>query len=532
MSHSYLVVALHGHLPWVNHPEHEFFLEEDWLFEAIADCYLPLLLMLDGWARDGVQASFTMGLSPPLLSMLSRPNLQSRALRALEARRTLLVRYLRDLPADDEMRSAALWAREETEAVLGRFLAAGLNLPHAFAHHASQGRVDLMTCGATHGLFPVLLDEGSWRAQVDQAVRTHEQLVGLKPNGIWLPECGIAPSAFRVLAEYDLQYTFGEDRSVRFAWPPPVHDVFRPVFTPEGVAVFPRDPNSAREVWSSIDGYPGDFRYREFYRDLGFDADEEILDPVHKQGTGGRKQLGVKLHRITGKVALGAKDPYDPHAASQAIDEHVRHFAAQRSNDAVKLANWLGTKPCITSAFDAELFGHWWHEGPRFLDGALRALAAAAQRGEDAPQPISATAYLEQEPTQQVVYPSVSSWGDAGAFAVWVNQNNDWVWRKIHDVRLRLGAAVRRLGSQPGGLYERALKQATREVMLAQSSDWPFILTMGTQTGYAGKRPVVHMARAHRLLWALEQDHIDENDLAQMEERDGLFPDVAVRHFA
>jgi 1,4-alpha-glucan branching enzyme len=527
-----LVIALHGHLPFLNHPEYETFLEEDWLFEAVSDCYLPILQMLDGWQKDGVRAQITMGLSPPLLSMLALPGLRERTTRAMEARLTLAHRALREHAADSPWLPALVCAVDETERVFARWEACGRDLARAFAEHHWAGRVELMTCSATHGLAPVLLDEVAIRAQVKEAVKAHERLLGFRPRGIWLPECGIHPWALDVLAEENLMFTFSEDRAVRYAWPPPQHDVYRPIFSPEGVAVFPRDPGSAKEVWSAQEGYPGDFRYREFYRDLGYDAPEAWLDPVHRQGTGGRKNVGVKLHRITGRVGLDEKLPYDPLAAASAVAEHAWHFARRRTEDAADVEKAIGTAPCITAAFDAELFGHWWHEGPWFLDKFLRILAAGQVDGVACPTPVSAYSYLVEQPTQQVSHPAVSSWGDGGAFEVWCNAKNDWMWKRIHDVRLRLGAVARREPEWRGTILERALKQATREVLLAQSSDWPFILTMGTQTGYATKRPVVHLSRAHRLIAGLEQGFVNEADLLQIEERDAVFADVDPAAFA
>ncbi|MSP26747.1 MAG: DUF1957 domain-containing protein [Myxococcales bacterium] len=525
---SYLVVALHGHLPFINHPEHEFFLEEDWLFEAVADCYLPILAMLDGWKRDAVPAAITMGLSPPLLSMLANRELRERTVRYLEGRRELVARYLLTLSDDSPFREAAQFSREETERAQARFEGTGRDLARAFAEHqegdAEGGaRLEIMTCNVTHGLMPVLQDLNVARAQVREAVKVHERHIGTRPRGIWLPECGMHPHALRALAEENLCFTFCEDRAVRFAWPSPQHDVYRPLWSPEGVAVFPRDPGSAKEVWSASEGYPGDFRYREFYRDLGYDARDDMLSPVHKQGTGLRKNTGVKLHRITGRVGLDEKLAYSPSAALVAVQQHAQHFAERRTQDAGDIAKALAVEPCITAAFDAELFGHWWHEGPWFLDAFMRKLTSAAD-GSPALRPVTALHYLELEPTQQVSYPAVSSWGDGGAFEVWVNTKNDWVWQRLFDAQARYTDVAKHASRE--GVHGRALKQAYRELLLAQSSDWPFILTMGTQMGYAQKRPVVHLSRLHRLLSGIENGHIDEVDLAQIEERDAILPDA------
>ncbi len=522
---SYLVIALHGHLPYINHPEHEHFLEEDWFFEGVADCYLPILGMLDGWKSDSVQASITMGLSPPLLSMMTDGRLRDRMARYLDARRVLVERYLQTLPHDSPFRTAAEFSREETGRAQARFDGCGRDVARAFAEHHHAGRVEIMTCNVTHGLVPVLQDREAVRAQVREAVRAHERMLGFRPRGIWMPECGIHPEGLAACADENLCFTFTEDRAARFAWPPPQHDVYRPLWSPEGVGLFPRDPGSAKEVWSAAEGYPGDFRYREFYRDLGYDAPDAMLDDVHKQGTGARKNMGVKLHKITGRVNLDEKQPYWPADAFAAVQQHAQHFAERRAQDAADIERALGTEPCITAAFDCELFGHWWHEGPWFLDQFLRKLASGTVSGMAAPRPVTAYHYLELEPTQQVSFPAVSSWGDGGAFEVWVNERNDWVWRRVHDAQKRFTDVVSRVGTSDPGPRGRAVRQAYRELLLAQSSDWPFILTMGTQMGYAQKRPVVHLSRCHRLLTGLERDSVDEADLAQMEERDAVFPD-------
>ena len=163
-----------------------------------------------------------------------------------------------------------------------------------------------------------------------------------------------------------------------------------------------------------------------------------------------------------------------------------------------------------------------------FLDKCIRKLAARA--GEGAPAPVDAITYMEREPRQQVSKPAVSSWGDEGAFKVWVNGTNDWLWRKVHDATLRLKAAAKAPPSD--GDLQRVLRQATREVLLAQSSDWPFILTNDTQVGYGNKRPLVHLSRAHRLFDMLDKGQVNESDLAQLEERDAVFSDVDVSLFA
>jgi 1,4-alpha-glucan branching enzyme len=528
-----LCLVLHGHLPWVNHPEYEHFLEEDWFFEGVADCYMPLLEMMNGWERDGLDASFTLDISPPLLSMMAHDPLKERVARYLEARKDLVKSWLEQAEADSPFRAAAENARHICEQRVALYDGIDRDLPAAFRRHWDAGRVELMTCGATHGLLPVLLDEGSARAQIQEAIRTHTRILGRAPRGIWQPECGVTPSSFDLFAEAGLTFTFTEDRAVLFGAPPPAYSVSRPIYTAEGIAVFPRDPACGKEVWSADEGYPGDFRYREFYRDLGYDAADALVDERHKQGTGDRKNMGLKLHRITGRVSLDGKEPYQPQWAADAAREHAAHFVGSRIGQARHLKSELGVWPCFTAAFDAELFGHWWYEGPRFLDEVVRGCVQRASSEEASPRPMSVWRYLSENPRHQLQEPAVSSWGDGGAFSVWVNGENDWLWRKVHDCRLRLKEQARRFAhNRPDEGQARLLKQATRELLLAQSSDWPFILTMGTQMGYAKERPVIHLGRAHRMLHYLESGNVSWDDVAQLEERDAVFADVDPSLFA
>jgi hypothetical protein len=253
-----LCLVLHGHLPWVNHPEYEHFLEEDWFFEGVADCYMPLLEMMNGWERDGLDASFTLDISPPLLSMMAHDPLKERVARYLEARKDLVTSWLEQADADSPFRAAAENARHICEQRVALYDGIDRDLPAAFRRHWDAGRVELMTCGATHGLLPVLLDEGSARAQIQEAIRTHTRILGRAPRGIWQPECGVTPSSFDLFAEAGLTFTFTEDRAVLFGAPPPAYSVSRPVYTAEGIAVFPRDPACGKEVWSADEGYPGE----------------------------------------------------------------------------------------------------------------------------------------------------------------------------------------------------------------------------------------------------------------------------------
>ena len=522
---SHFLLMLHGHLPFVRHPEHELFLEEDWLFEAVADCYLPLLDVLEHLKRDNVPASFTMGFTPPLATMLADPLLQERTARYLRLRRELAEKDAVGRSPKDPLYKASQHAVSRTRWLEDWYMELGRNLPAAFAEHWRQGRVELVTCGATHGLFPMLNDATAIRGQLWHGVEAHQRIFGRAPEGIWLPECGVWPGVASLLAEFDLRYTFVESHAVLLADPPPTAGVFAPIYGDRGVAFFGRDPGCARQVWSAQEGYPGDPVYREFYRDLGWDLPEDVVKP-YIQATGDRKNTGLKYHRVTGKVDLGHKQPYDPEAATARAWEHGWDFARKRAASAVELQHMLGQAPVVVAPFDAELFGHWWFEGPTFIEAALRGLCSMA----DAPKPTTAPAYLTANPEQQVADPAVSSWGDGGYFKVWCNAGNDTVWKPLQQAREHFSRALAAGGRLTPAWKNHVARQAVRELLLAQASDWPFILTMDTQVGYAGAQPSVHLSRFWRLMhmWDQPDELSDEQvrDLHQMEARDNIFRNV------
>ncbi len=526
------ILMLHGHLPFVRHPEHELFLEEDWLFEAVADCYLPILDVLEHLRADNVPASFTLGLTPPVATMLADPLLQERTARYLKFRRDLAEKDALQRGPKDPLKKASEYFVNRTRWLQGWYESLDRNLCRAFANHWNEGRLELVTCGATHGLFPLLNDAGAIRAQVQHAVVTHSRLFGREPKGLWMPECGVWPGISSLLAEFDIRFTFAESHALLLADPPPAAGVFAPIYGDRGTAFFARDPGCARQVWSAEEGYPGDPAYREFYRDLGWDLPFEMVKQ-YVQPTGDRKNTGLKYHRVTGKVDLGQKQPYDPEVAEARAWEHGRHFAERRILAGTELKRVLKQEPVITAPFDAELFGHWWFEGPRFLESALRHLATLP----GAPRPTTPSAYLRANPVQQVAEPATSSWGDGGYFKVWCNAGNDWGWRPLLQAKDAFARAINARGVPSHGWRARVVKQAARELLLAQSSDWPFIVTMGTQMGYAKQQPLVHLNRFWRLmaLWDQETEAITEDqlrDIQQMEDRDNVFPEVNPAVFA
>jgi len=275
---------------------------------------------------------------------------------------------------------------------------------------------------------------------------------------------------------------------------------------------------SSKQVWSAEEGYPGDYDYREFYRDIGFDLEYDYIRPyLHEDGI--RINTGIKYYRITGPGS--EKQPYDPHRAMEKVSEHAANFMFNREKQAEFLYEKIGRRPILTAPYDAELFGHWWYEGPEWINMLLRKVV----HDQKTLRLITPSEYLKENPTLQVSMPSMSSWGHKGYAEVWLEGSNDWIYRHLHKAAERMTELADRF-ARINGLTRRALNQAARELLLAQSSDWAFIMKTGTMVEYAVKRTKDHLLRFNRLYEEIQGSRVDEGFLSMLEERDNLFPDI------
>jgi 1,4-alpha-glucan branching enzyme len=294
--------------------------------------------------------------------------------------------------------------------------------------------------------------------------------------------------------------------------------VYAPVMTERGVNVFARDPESSKQVWSQKEGYPGDFNYREFYRDLGYDADYEYIKPyLHSDGV--RRGIGIKYHRITGEVPLGEKQYYDPARAQEKVDEHAGNFMFNRQSQLQWLSQKTYNPPIIVAPYDAELFGHWWYEGPAFLESLIRKIHFDQSEIEL----LSPCDYLDRHSIRQLQEPNPSTWGSEGTNLVWLNGSNAWIYRHQHWAEERMEELANRFPDADGDL-RRALNQMARELMLMQSSDWAFIMTTGTTVPYAVKRFREHADRFRQIGEQIDGNRLDPAFIGKMESIDGIFP--------
>jgi len=526
MPTGYLALVLHAHLPFVRHPEHARHLEERWLYEAIVECYLPLLDAFDRLADDGVPFALTMSVTPPLAAMLKDPLLRGRFEGYLERAGALAEQEQRRLWGDAGLAPVATFYKEHFARMRAVWDRHGGDVVAGLVRHWDAGRLELLTCSATHCYLPGLLParEGI-RPQLELGVRGFERLVGRRPTGAWLAECAYHPSYDDDIARAGIRYTVLDTHGVTHARPRPPCGVHAPIASPGGVAFFARDGDSSKQVWSRDEGYPGDAYYREFYRDIGFDLPEtQLMGQVAADGS--RLMTGLKYFRITGKDV--DKQPYQPGVARERAAAHAGNFVLYRAKQVEHLAGTLPfgpVPPIVVAPYDAELYGHWWFEGPWFLEEMFRALPGT----QGVVEPITLGGYLERHPLCARATPSASTWGAGGYGEVWVGPEAAPAWRHVHHATRYTAWLVDR-HRQAEGRRGQALDQAIRELLLLQSSDWPFILKTGTATGYAQARIRSHVHRLRHLGHLLEADRIEAEDAAWLDDvcrRDNFLAQLA-----
>lgn len=528
-----LLLLLHAHLPYVRHPENPYHLEENWLYEAITATYLPLLSELQPLSESSSRPRMTISLSPTLCSMLRDKLLCERYAAYLERLLRLGEQELARAKGSEDLTELVRFYLARFTDLRSSWYAKGGDVVGAFGALQESGVLEIITTCATHAYLPVVREPSARRAQLLIAVRNYRECFGRYPKGVWLPECGYTDGIDQLLSELDLRYFFLDAHGLTYARPRPPLGLHAPIFAGAGVAAFGRDLLSSKQVWSQTEGYPADEMYREFYRDIGFDRPlSEIAPFIHPDGI--RVYTGYKYHRVTGpRVDLQDKAPYDPRAARERALTHAKDFVAKRQAQVAWLAQRMDRRPVVVSPYDAELFGHWWFEGPVFLGEVLRLL----DQSESPVQLQTASGYLQENPVNAVCDPAPSSWGEGGYSAVWLDHSNDWIYRHVHHAEKRLHELVEKhrgslqVESDVPSVLFRALAQAGRELLLAQSSDWAFIMKTGTAVAYAEMRVRTHLHRFTRLATEIETESIDEAFLSDCENKDNLFSNLDPKLF-
>ena len=537
------ILALHSHLPYVlNHGRWPH--GSDWLCEAALDTYLPLLERLEELAAEQTPTPVTIGFTPVLANQLASPAF-AREMEEFFGQR---------LAACDEAPASfgplvEFW-RARFNRLRELFRRIDANLVAAFRRLQEQGRLEIIGSAATHGYLPLLGRDESIRLQLAVGQHEHRRLFGVAPAGCWLPECAYRPRGKwrgkkvrrgieQHLADAGFRYFFTDAHLARAGSPLGAygdiplgaerfdadrHDPGSPL--PAGgraraarspyrayrvsgrgvrppVAALVRDPRSSMQIWSRHQGYPGDEWYLEFHK-------------IRWPG-------GLKLWRVSGaNVDLGGKRPYDPPVAHERAAGHASHFVHLLQSLAQQPAD-RGGSGIIVAPFDTELFGHWWFEGADFLAATYRALRGS---GKDGVRPVTASQHLEAHAPGTALQLAEGSWGANGDHSMWLNERTAWTWERLW----RLEDAFWDVA--PEALASAAarpvLAQAARELLLAQASDWQFIISTGAVVDYAERRFTLHCDDAERLIKALAGGELEAAGRVaeELARRDDLFPNV------
>lgn len=497
------MIVLHAHLPFVRHADDADFLEERWFYETLVESHLPLLRMCQRLAGEGVRCKIALSLSPTLLEMWADPLLQGRARRYVTRQGELArAEQLRHAHVP-ELSALARGYAQRADDTLEFYDSIDRNPARAFARVAhAGGGLELLTTAATHPFMPFYAPFPSlMHMQVALGQACFRRHVGMEPVGLWTPECGYYDGLGQVLAAHGVRYTFLESHGLLHATPRPTHGHYKPVRMPNGVVAFARDPEVARMVWSRTEGYPGHADYREFHHDVVHDLpDESVREFVHPAGL--RFPTGIKYQSVS-------KALYDPLAAARRARVDARDFVDALRARCAKVGAEGDFAPLIVAPFDAELFGHWWHEGVAWLEEVIRLIDH-----EPDIQCVTPLEYLSTCGGLQEVRPGLSSWGSGGYGGPWLQGYGDLAG-SMQALCARLTHAVGEAATS------RALDMALRECLCAQASDWPFMMQRGDSASYARARLMEHMEACNRMLDMVERGGVDE---AYMEKREEAAP--------
>jgi 1,4-alpha-glucan branching enzyme len=526
MKKGFLSIVLHAHLPYVRHPEYESFFEENWLFEAMTESYIPLIIMFERLQNDQIDFRLTLSLSPTLISMLGDELLQTRYQSYLDKLLELSEKEIIKTRNQPQFQKLARLYRRFFLNTRKTYRNYNGTLLSAFKKFHQSGHLQLITTAATHGFLPLLnVSDTAVRNQVNVGIEVFKSNFGFLPTGFWLPECGYFPGLELTLANTGINYFFTDTHGIMDASEKPANGVYAPLDCGNGVMAFARDPVTTHQVWDAQQGYPGNSHYREYYCDsgLGFDQDNresfsvDSNDPV---------KSGIKYYRITGNGL--DKEVYQPKNARLEIERDAKDFVKKCQQQINNLSQSMDRLPMIVAAYDAELFGHWWFEGPCWLETVLRLMSEKSNNVEL----LSCDEYLLQQSSHQVATPSASTWGEEGYSSYWINEENSWIYPVLHRAAEEMEQLVVDFqGVSVSSIQERALNQAVRSLLLAQASDWPFIMKAGTTTEYANKRITDYLARFNYLQECLRKNKIDQRYLLALETMDNIFPDVDFRQY-
>ena len=435
-----LAIVLHTHMPYV-----EGFgtwpFGEEWLHEAIASCYLPLLDLLD--SRN---PPLTLSLTPVLCDQLGAPNLAERFHRFIgDTRRFTHAEDASGLRAGGHSGLAAelerAWSADYEHAA-ERMADRGGDLLRAFAPHAHW------TSSATHAVLPLLATDAGARLQVQTGVASHLHRFGSWGGGFWLPECAHTPHLEPILAAAGVHHTCVE-LTGRFGDGAAEH--LRPLLSDAGIVLFPIDRTTISLVWSDA-GYPAGGAYRDYHRHT--------------------------VHHHNPWANDGSA--YDHEQARACARAHAADFVSRTRERLRRDGASLPGGGLAVCALDTELLGHWWYEGLHWLQAVIE---ESTTQGLELVRLDDAFERFEPAPLGDAEW-DPSSWGADGDLSTWSAP-------AVADMAFATRASE--LQTLAAAVDGRAGPAAVRELLALQASDWPFMISRSLAVPYAHERFAGHL---------------------------------------
>jgi len=530
--------VLHSHIPFVRKSGVWPFGEE-WFYEGLAETYIPLLDTLNKLKEEGCKVKLTVSLTPVLLEQMSDTYMLSQFSEYVRDKINRAESDIKRFASESAFLKVAQFYREYYSSIEDHFENRyKRDVAGAFRNLQDAGYLEIMTSAATHGYLPLLERDSSIYGQIEQGIRTYRRHLGRNPEGFWLPECAYRPgyeiyengkvkkkkAIDQFLRDAGISFfitdthaveggeTFQARRLGPYTVPNFVVDYTRPTYRTSflpyllssGCTVFARNRQTGLQVWSGRWGYPGDGNYREFHKKDG--------------------RSGFQYWRVTATdLDLGKKEVYVRENIYPRIEENASHFVSMVEGMLADFNSKSQKFGIVMSPYDAELFGHWWFEGILFLEKVLRKMSS-----NSSVELTTLSDYLKNHPPQQAIVLPETSWGEGGYHYVWMNSSTEWMWPLIHEREVKMEKMVS--GYQNvSGILRDVLNQMGRELLLLQSSDWPFLITTGQAKEYATRRFLKHCENFDRLCNLLELNAgmgDIKNVLTSIKDTDNLFPDL------
>ncbi|MBA7646577.1 1,4-alpha-glucan branching enzyme [subsurface metagenome] len=544
----------HSHLPYVRKAGVWPFGEE-WLHEALSETYIPLLDVFYNLIEEGEKPKATIGITPVLAEQLNDPYLSERFQKYMEIKIEECEEDIKRNASNPKLRDLAIFYKGFFNEIISSYIDRyNYDVIGAFRKLQDEGFIEIITCAATHGYLPLLGRDSAINAQIKVGVESYKRLFGREPKGIWLPECayrhgyewispvegeyaqkGFRPGIEKFLIENKIKYfivdthtieggkTMGvyalrfpvlqklyqqsvrEYKEIKVDEPKTTFSPYLLKYNDDFIAIVGRNEKAGLQVWSGEWGYPGDGWYREFHK----------KDSIS----------GLQYWRVTGSdVDLGSKALYEPNMVMTRVEENSDHFVHMVYSLLKDYKKQTGKNGIVAAPYDSELFGHWWFEGPKWIKQILKTIGKIEELDMT-----TISEYLEKFVPEVTIRIPESSWGEGGHHWVWLNKDTYWIWPHIYESEKKMEDLAKKYRKTDDDFIKRVLNQAARELLLLESSDWPFLITTWQARDYASNRFSEHLDSFRNLVDAVEQGRKDKEFrkyLETIEEKDKIFPNI------